>query len=58
MTKQKKKIFTTSPIPDPQSTMDIGTVLNTHVNNILKDVAPGSIILEGKISKNKLQKPR
>jgi len=58
MTKQKKKIFTTSPIPDPQSTMDIGTVLNTHVNNILKDVAPGSIISEGKISKNKLQKPR
>jgi hypothetical protein len=58
MTKQKKKIFTTSPIPDSQSTMDIGTVLNTHVNNILKNVVPGSIILEGKISKNKLQKPR
>ena len=54
----EKENFHNFTNPRSAVNMDIGTVLNTHVNNILKDVALGSIIVKEQIFEKKLQKPR
>jgi hypothetical protein len=47
-----------APVPTTTVNIDTSSLLSTFIRDILSDIANGPIIIEGRISAHKLDKPR